>query len=138
MELLGIQRIRSQKRLGSAVHDRRRQQHTSSTSVTILNNTIGRRVDAEDEIAGLDVSEHGLPSAYAGFAMLPDTIAEDAPVVVAGEVPVAEAVPVKKASSEEPRLVQAHQVEGLKKPEHTIVTRARERSANVGMPGAKT
>ena len=41
MELLGIQRILSQKRLGSAVHDRRRQQHTSSTSVTILNNTIG-------------------------------------------------------------------------------------------------
>ena len=48
-----------------------------------------------------------------------------------------EAVPVKKASSEEPWLVQAHQVEGLKKPEHAIVTRARERAANVGMPGAE-
>ena len=49
----------------------------------------------------------------------------------------AEGAPVKKVSSEEPRLVQAHQVEGLKKPEHALVTRARERSANVGMPGAK-
>ena len=65
----------------------------------ILKKTIGLRVDAEDEIAGLDVTEHGLPSAYAGFAMLPDTIAEDAPVVVAGEVPVADAVPVKKMPS---------------------------------------
>ena len=48
-----------------------------------------------------------------------------------------EAVPGKKASSEEPRLVQSHQVEGLKKPEHALVTRARERSANVGMPGVQ-
>ena len=65
----------------------------------ILKKTIGLRVDAEDEIAGLDVTEHGLLTAYAGFAMLPDTIAEDSPVVVAGEVPVAEAVPVKKMPS---------------------------------------
>ena len=62
----------------------------------ILKKTIGLRVDAEDEIAGLDVTEHGLLTAYAGFAMLPDTTSEDAPVVVAGDVPVAEAVPVRK------------------------------------------
>ena len=62
----------------------------------VLKKTIGLRVDAADEIAGLDVSEHGLLTAYAGFAMLPDTTAEDAPVVVSGEVPVAEAVSVKK------------------------------------------
>ena len=65
----------------------------------ILKKTIGLRVDAEHEITGLDVTEHGLLTAYAGFAMLPDTIAEDSPVVVAGEVPVAEAVPVKKMPS---------------------------------------
>ena len=62
----------------------------------ILKKTIGLRVDAEDEIAGLDVTEHGLLTAYAGFAMLPDTISDDAPVVVAGDVPIAEAVPVRK------------------------------------------
>ena len=62
----------------------------------VIKKTIGLRVDAADEIVGLDVFEHGLLTAYAGFAMLPDTTAEDAPVVVSGEVPVAEAVPVKK------------------------------------------
>ena len=62
----------------------------------ILKKTIGLRVDAENEIAGLDVTEHGLLTAYAGFAMLPDTISDDAPVVVAGDVPIAEAVPVRK------------------------------------------
>ena len=62
----------------------------------ILKKTIGLRVDAEDEIAGLDVTEHGLLTAYADFAMLPDTISDDAPVVVAGDIPIAEAVPVRK------------------------------------------
>ena len=62
----------------------------------ILKKTIGLRVSTEEEITGLDVTEHGLLTAYAGFAMLPDTTSEDAPVVVAGDVPVAEAVPVKK------------------------------------------
>ena len=68
---------------------------------TILKHTIGLRVDAEDEIAGLDVSEHGLLTAYAGFAMLPDTVAEetDAPVAVTGDVPAAEAIPVKRVPS---------------------------------------
>lgn len=63
---------------------------------TIIRKTIGLRVAPEEEITGLDVSEHGLLTAYAGFAMLPDTIYEDAPVVVAGDVPAAEAIPVKK------------------------------------------
>ena len=61
--------------------------------------TIGLRADAEDEIAGLDVSEQGLLTAYAGFAMLPDTvIAEDEvmSVMVTGDAPMAEAIPVKK------------------------------------------
>ena len=64
---------------------------------SILKKTIGLRVDAEEEIAGLDVTEHGLLTAYAGFAMSPDTITDDStPVAVAGETPVAEAIPVKK------------------------------------------
>lgn len=63
---------------------------------TIIRKTIGLRVAPEEEITGLDVSEHGLLTAYAGFAMLPDTVYEDAPVVVAGDVPAAEAIPIKK------------------------------------------
>ena len=63
----------------------------------IIKHTIGLRADAADEIAGLDISEHGLPTAYAGFAMLPDTIvADEDTVAVTGDIPVAEAVPVKK------------------------------------------
>ena len=64
----------------------------------ILRKTVGLRVDPEEEIAGLDVTEHGLLSAYSGFALQPDSIAEDlpVPVEVSGDTPVAEAVPVKK------------------------------------------
>ena len=63
--------------------------------------TIGLRADTEDEIAGLDVSEHGLLTAYAGFAMQPDIAAEGeaVPAAVTGEVPAAEAIPVKKIPS---------------------------------------
>ncbi|HIV29241.1 MAG TPA: ammonium transporter [Candidatus Ornithocaccomicrobium faecavium] len=62
----------------------------------IIKKTIGLRVDAEDEIAGLDVTEHGLLSAYAGFSMLPEPIADVTATAVEGDTPVAEAVPVKK------------------------------------------
>ena len=63
-----------------------------------IKHTIGLRVKPEEELAGLDVSEHGLFTAYAGFSMLPDTIAEDVDtntVFTMGDVPEAEAVPVK-------------------------------------------
>ena len=65
----------------------------------ILKHTIGLRADASDEIAGLDVSEHGLLTAYAGIAMEPDTIAADYTGEVMGDVPVSKAVPVEKAHS---------------------------------------
>ena len=38
----------------------------------VIKKTIGLRADAEDEIMGLDRSEHGLTAAYAGIAMLPE------------------------------------------------------------------
>ena len=70
---------------------------TITIAFLIIKATAGLRVDSADEIAGLDVTEHGLPTAYAGFAMLPDTATDDSePVMVSGEIPVAEAVPVKK------------------------------------------
>lgn len=68
----------------------------------LIKHTIGLRANPEDELAGLDISEHGLLTAYAGFSMNPDTSALDVdaqPVIVAGEVPVAEAVEVKKMPS---------------------------------------
>ena len=46
---------------------------------------------------GLDSTEHGMPSAYAGFSMIPEYVEEgEAPVVVSGDTPVAEAVTVTK------------------------------------------
>ena len=64
----------------------------------IIKKTIGLRVSAEEEIKGLDSTEHGLPSAYADFLPAVESLDygyEDA-VAVTGETPVAEAVPVKK------------------------------------------
>ncbi len=61
------------------------------------------RAEPADELAGLDISEHGLPSAYADFAPAVDKYAEfgvgGEPVVVTGTTPVAEAIPVKKVPS---------------------------------------
>ncbi|MBR4993650.1 MAG: ammonium transporter [Lachnospiraceae bacterium] len=37
---------------------------------TILKKTIGLRVSEEEELIGLDATEHGLPSAYAGFSIM--------------------------------------------------------------------
>ena len=37
---------------------------------TIIKKTVGLRVSEEEEIMGLDVTEHGLPSAYAGFSIM--------------------------------------------------------------------
>ena len=67
----------------------------------VIKKTIGLRVDAEDEIAGLDVSEHGLLTAYSGFSMLPESVpsGNGEPIVVSGDVPEAEAVPVRKMPS---------------------------------------
>ena len=67
-----------------------------------IKHTIGLRASREDELAGLDISEHGLLTAYAGFATLPESLPADevqAPVAVTGDVPAAEAVPVKRVPS---------------------------------------
>ena len=67
----------------------------------ILKHTIGLRVDAQDEITGLDISEHGLLTAYSGYAMAPEMLsASDEITAVTGDVPAAEAVPVQR----EPRI----------------------------------
>ncbi len=60
----------------------------------------GLRASAEDELAGLDITEHGLPSAYPDFVPAVDKYTStgigDDITVVTGDVPEAEAVPVKK------------------------------------------
>ena len=43
---------------------------TITIAFLILKKTIGLRVSEEEEITGLDATEHGLPSAYAGFQIM--------------------------------------------------------------------
>lgn len=63
----------------------------------------GIRTSAEDEIAGLDITEHGLPSAYPDFAPAVNKYSSYAPAdgitAVSADTPIAEAVPVKKVPS---------------------------------------
>ena len=75
---------------------------TITITFLLIKAIVGLRVDREEEMLGLDVTEHGLPSAYAGFAMLPESIEEDdfaeenIPVAVPGDTPMADAIPVKR------------------------------------------
>lgn len=72
---------------------------TITSAFLIIKKLIGLRVTREEEMTGLDETEHGMPSAYAGFAMTPEYVEEGeaaAPVMVSGDVPAAEAIPVKK------------------------------------------
>ena len=62
---------------------------TITVTFLIIRAIAGLRADREEEMTGLDVTEHGLPSAYAGFAMLPEYIEEgNDPVAVSGDIPV--------------------------------------------------
>ena len=66
---------------------------------TIIKKTNGLRTTAEEEILGLDITEHGLPSAYPDF--MPSvhkytTYDNQDVIAVEGDTPEAEAIPVKK------------------------------------------
>ncbi len=71
---------------------------TMTITFLIIKKTVGLRVSNEEEIKGLDSAEHGLPSAYADFVPAVESLdyGYDNAVAVVGEVPMAEAVPVKK------------------------------------------
>ena len=71
---------------------------TMTITFLIIKKTVGLRVSAEEEIKGLDSTEHGLPSAYADFVPAVESLdyGYEGAVAVSGEVPMAEVVPVKK------------------------------------------
>lgn len=71
---------------------------TMTLTFFIIKKTIGLRVSKEEEIKGLDSTEHGLPSAYADFLPAVESLdyGYEEAVNVTGDVPVAEAVTVKK------------------------------------------
>ena len=86
---------------------------TMTITFLIIKNTVGLRVSAEEEIKGLDSTEHGLPSAYADFVPAVESLdyGYEGAVAVSGEVPMAEAVPVKKVPAFEDGTLKFTKVE---------------------------
>ena len=75
----------------------------------LLKHTIGLRASAADEIAGLDISEHGLLTAYAGFATTPESFVDPAfSEAITGDVPASEAVPVQVRTEPAPARADGH------------------------------
>jgi Amt family ammonium transporter len=64
----------------------------------LIKKTVGLRVSAEEEIAGLDISEHGLPSAYPDFMPAVGQFASLSAAATAVPVAMDAAVPVVDAS----------------------------------------
>ena len=77
---------------------------TMTATFLILKKTVGLRVSTEEEIKGLDKTEHGLPSAYADFVPAVEGLdyGYDGAVAVSGDAPVAEAIPVRKVPAFDP------------------------------------
>ena len=71
---------------------------TMTITFLIIKKTVGLRVSKEEEIKGLDSTEHGLASAYADFLPAVESLdyGYEEAVNVTGDVPVAEAITVKK------------------------------------------
>ena len=62
---------------------------------TIIKKTIGLRCSAEEEIEGLDISEHGLASAYADWVPATSMLVDDTKASLGvGTTPVEKAIPV--------------------------------------------
>lgn len=73
---------------------------TSSVVWFVLKKTVGIRVSREEEIAGLDIGEHG-NMAYPDFVPAVESFdyGFEGAVEITGDTPVAQAIPVKKAVS---------------------------------------
>ena len=76
---------------------------TMVVTFLVIKKVFGLRVSREEEIIGLDSTEHGLPTAYGGFQLAPEPFIDDAGVVIVpGDTPMAEAVEVTRVPSFEP------------------------------------
>ncbi len=101
---------------------------TITITFLVIKALVGLRAGREEEITGLDVTEHGLSSAYAGFSII-DTNAHDVMAEIAPEAsvsaPAQVAIPAASAPAAkepgEPKLTKVSMVfnqerlEGLKK-----------------------
>ncbi len=78
---------------------------TITIAFLIIKALVGLRVTAEEEILGLDATEHGLPSAYGGFDFHDRDGGED--LAVTGNVPIDVAVPVEQVQQSVPVVATA-------------------------------
>ncbi|MDO4460288.1 MAG: P-II family nitrogen regulator, partial [Clostridia bacterium] len=72
---------------------------TITITFLIIKAIFGLRVSREEEITGLDATEHGLESAYAGMSFIPESIYGEDVVEVTGDIPPAEAIEIKSVPS---------------------------------------
>jgi Amt family ammonium transporter len=70
---------------------------TMTIIFTIIKHTVGLRVSKEEEIAGLDIHEHGLSSAYADFMPSVEMLS-GGKIEVSSDKPISEAIPVTRVS----------------------------------------
>ena len=77
----------------------------------VIKKTVGLRVSEEEEVQGLDATEHNLPSAYADFM----------PVSSTGFVPVQTAAPVVAAATAPMAETKTSSVDGAKLTKVTII-----------------
>lgn len=78
---------------------------TMTIAFFVIKKTIGLRVTEEEEIVGLDSTEHGLETAYAGFLTYGDSITGTAAESISKKenaVPIDDAVPVQLKESTTP------------------------------------
>ncbi len=73
---------------------------TMTVAFTVIKKTVGLRVTKEEEIAGLDIEEHGLSSSYADFMPVPMGTNFKKSAVSAEAVAAAAAIPVVDKSTE--------------------------------------
>lgn len=80
-----------------------------------IKHTIGLRVSPEEEIEGLDICEHGLLSAYSGFATTIDPTLVDLPVTLSSQPAPVKDVTVIETETEIPVAVPALTPSGISK-----------------------
>ncbi|MCI5971287.1 MAG: ammonium transporter, partial [Oscillospiraceae bacterium] len=78
---------------------------TITITFYIIKATVGLRVSEEEEITGLDATEHGLPSAYADFMPAIDSYSADIDIPVTGNTSVDDAVPVVLKSDSDTKAI---------------------------------
>lgn len=100
----------------------------------VLKKTMGIRVTAEEELAGLDVGEHG-NRAYPDFAPTVESIdyGFEGAAEITGEVPVAEAVPVKRVTAPDSGMPKFTKIEIICKESRLEALKAA--MMNIGITG---